>query len=68
MTGYREKDSLMEKFWPADRWTLPYIAARLGFGFLAIGPFLFLTGGPLGWSAIITVVGALLLAWGLRNY
>ena len=68
MSGYREKESLKEIIWPPDRWTLPYISARTGFGLVAIALFIMVTGGSLVLSAITALVGAVLLTYGLRNY
>lgn len=68
MSGYREKQSLKEIIWPPDRWTLPYISARTGFGLLAIGVFMLVTGGSLIFSAVAALIGAVLLIYGLRNY
>lgn len=67
MSGYRERKSLKELIWPPDRWTLPYIAARTGFGLVAIGIGIMLTGGSVIPSAITAIIGAMLLTYGLRN-
>jgi hypothetical protein len=65
MSGYREK----EPFWrpPDDSFTLPYVAARIGSGLLPIS-FVLILSGSLIFSAIVALIGALLLAYGLRNY
>jgi hypothetical protein len=52
---------------PADRWTLPYTAAGLGFGLLAISLGNLVTGGSLMFTALAGIIGAASLTYGLRN-
>lgn len=67
MSGYREKDRSW--FWrPADKWSLPFISARLGFGLVPVSLGILVTGGSLILSAIAALLGAALLAYGLRKY
>jgi hypothetical protein len=66
MSGYREKRGSF--WWPNDRWTFPYISARSGYGLLAIGLFILVTGGSLILGAATVLIGAALLTYGLRNY
>jgi hypothetical protein len=66
MSGYRDKG----RWWllpPEDGFTFPYVAARLGFGLIAISLGLLVT-GSVGWAALAALVGVPLLAYGLRNY
>lgn len=70
MSGYRDEGPLRRRWWlfPVDRWTPPYIAAGLGFGFLAIAVGNLVTGGSLIFSVVAALIGAASLTCGLRNY
>jgi hypothetical protein len=62
MSGYREDKKLL----PHDQFTLGYQSARVGFGLLAIGVLLLVT-GHLIWAGVAALIGATLLRYGLRN-
>ena len=66
MSGYREKEPLWAP--PADRFTLPYISARLGFGLLPGSFLILISNGSVIAFGVTAVIGAALLAYGLRNY